>query len=70
MFYTYSENKLHMKLNYLIKLFTICTMESQIIAIAPHLLSEYRQGTMTEAKSGGDGIIRCDKSNHNLQYTH
>ena len=45
-------------------------MESPIIVTVPHLLSEYRQGTMTEAKSGGDGIIRCDKSNHNLQYTH
>ena len=51
---------------YSIKLFTICTMESPIIVTVPHLLSEYRQGTMTEAKSGGDGIIRCDKSNHNL----
>ena len=39
-------------------------MESPIVVNVPHLLSEYRQGTLTEAKSDGGGIIRCDKSNH------
>ena len=31
-------------------------MESPIVVNVPHLLSEYRQGTSTVAKSGGGGI--------------
>ena len=58
-------DKNHMyQVYYYIKLFTIFTMESPIVVNVPCLLSEYRPGTLTEAKSDGGGIIRCDKSNH------
>ena len=44
-------------------------MESPIVVNAPCLLSEYRPGTLTEAKSDGDVIVRCEKSNHKQKTT-
>ena len=43
------------QVSYYIQLFTIFTRKSDIVNV-PHLLSEYRQGTSTVAKSGGGGI--------------
>ena len=58
------------QVSYYIQLFTIFTRKSDIVNV-PHLLSEYRQGTSTVAKSGGGGISGAisqirEKKKHNF----
>ena len=66
---TQRDNNHTYQVYYYIKLFTIFTMESPIVVNVPCLLSEYRLGTLTGAKSDGDVIVRCEKSNHKQKTT-